>query len=94
MDRLSEVLKVAPLAQTCLKVIGHTDVVGSDAYNVGLSDRRAKSVASYLTGKRGIPGGRISLEAAGEKRPLPNIAGDHALNRRVEFATRESAEGC
>lgn len=94
LNRLSEVLTVQEMATSCIKIIGHTDTVGHAKYNLKLSRRRAKSVAGYLNGNRGIPASRISIEAAGEQRPLPSIKGNDALNRRVEFATKESISGC
>ncbi|HPP46989.1 MAG TPA: OmpA family protein [Accumulibacter sp.] len=48
---------------------GHTDRLGSDAYNQKLSERRAAAVKSYLVSK-GIPADRISTEGYGEKRPV------------------------
>ena len=94
LNRLSEVLTVQAMATSCIKIIGHTDTVGEAGYNLRLSNRRAQSVASYLKESRSIPPRRISIEAAGELRPLPDIRGDSALNRRVEFATKESPDGC
>lgn len=65
---------------------GHADRSGSATYNVGLSQRRADSVRSYLTG-RGIPDGVVSSEAFGESRPRVETAdGVRELqNRRVEI---------
>ena len=59
--------------QTCgqaqVMIAGHADKSGSDQYNVGLSQRRAANVRSYLAG-RGIPDGVMTTEAFGESRPL------------------------
>lgn len=65
---------------------GHADRSGSDAYNVGLSQRRANNVRSYLAG-RGVPDGSISTEAFGESRPLVDTADGvrEPQNRRVEI---------
>ena len=65
---------------------GHADRSGSDAYNVGLSQRRANNVRSYLAG-RGVPDGSISTEAYGESRPLVDTADGvrEPQNRRVEI---------
>lgn len=73
-----------------LKVVGHTDSIGSDAYNQGLSERRAKSVATYLSTK-GVESGRLSTSGKGESDPVaPNsVEAGRAANRRVEmFATQ------
>lgn len=69
-----------------VKVIGHTDSVGSDAYNQALSERRAASVASYL-GSRGIDAGKLSTEGRGESQPVAGNDTDagRAQNRRVEL---------
>lgn len=48
-----------------MEVIGHTDPIGSDAYNMRLSERRANAVAQYLV-RRGVPGDRIRAEGRGE----------------------------
>ncbi len=94
LKRLSDVLNVQAMSTSCLKIIGHTDTVGDAAYNLKLSERRANTVASYLREKQGISATRLATEAAGETLPLPAIKGDDALNRRVEFATKESLDGC
>ena len=65
---------------------GHADKSGSDAYNVGLSQRRADAVKAYLSGK-GIPAAALSTEAFGESRPLVETADGvrEPQNRRVEI---------
>jgi len=94
LDRLSEVLSVASMARTCVKIIGHTDTVGSIDYNQGLSEQRALTVAKYLMERGNLPAQRLALEAAGETRPLPNVPGNDPLNRRVEFATKQANGQC
>jgi outer membrane protein OmpA-like peptidoglycan-associated protein/opacity protein-like surface antigen len=65
---------------------GHADRSGAADYNVGLSQRRANNVRSYLAG-RGVPDGSISTEAFGESRPLVETADGvrEPQNRRVEI---------
>jgi outer membrane protein OmpA-like peptidoglycan-associated protein len=72
--------------QTIVEVAGHTDSVGSDAYNHDLSVRRANSVANYLTG-RGVMQQRLITVGAGESRPVSSNDTDagRAQNRRVEI---------
>lgn len=72
--------------QTVIEVAGHTDNVGSDAYNQELSVRRANAVAAYLTGQ-GVMQQRIITVGAGESRPVaPNDSEQgRAQNRRVEI---------
>jgi outer membrane protein OmpA-like peptidoglycan-associated protein len=68
-------------------IVGHTDNVGSDAYNLTLSQRRAESAKSYLV-SMGIPAERIRTAGRGESEPIaPNETPDGAQrNRRVEIA--------
>lgn len=65
---------------------GHTDGIGSDAYNQKLSAERAEAVRDYLV-KGGISANRIKVEGLGESRPVANNAttDGRAQNRRVEL---------
>jgi OOP family OmpA-OmpF porin len=65
--------------------VGHTDSVGTDAYNQKLSIRRAEAVKAYLEGK-GIAANRIYTEGKGEKQPVVDnkTSANRAKNRRVE----------
>jgi OOP family OmpA-OmpF porin len=65
--------------------VGHTDSVGTDAYNQKLSERRAAAVKAYLVSK-GIAANRIYTEGKGEKSPVAdNKSKDgRSKNRRVE----------
>ena len=64
---------------------GHTDSVGSDKYNMSLSDRRAKAVKAKLVADYGIPAERVSAVGYGESRPIDTNDTDEgrARNRRV-----------
>ncbi len=64
---------------------GHTDSIGSAEYNMGLSKRRAESVASYLQSKGVNLGSRFATEAFGEAKPIASndTAEGRAENRRV-----------
>ena len=72
--------------QTIVEVAGHTDSVGSDAYNNDLSVRRANAVAAYLT-SHGVMQQRLMTVGAGESRPIASNETDagRAQNRRVEI---------
>lgn len=72
--------------QTVIEVAGHTDSVGSDAYNQKLSEQRANSVAAYLGG-HGVAQQRMIIVGAGETRPIASNDTDtgRAQNRRVEI---------
>ena len=66
--------------------VGHTDSVGTDAYNQALSVRRSEAVKSYLIGK-GVDKNRVYTEGKGEKQPVADnkTAEGRAKNRRVEI---------
>ncbi|MCC6278249.1 MAG: OmpA family protein [Oligoflexia bacterium] len=68
-------------------VVGHTDSIGSDKYNLELSQRRAETVRKYLIDKHRMNGAIIQSQGAGESQPVAdngNFQG-RRLNRRVEF---------
>ena len=75
-----------PAKVTKLEVTGHTDTVGSDAYNMRLSRRRAESVAAQLE-KDGIPSSEIEIVAKGKRDLLvPTADGvKEPQNRRVQI---------
>ena len=66
--------------------VGHTDSVGTDAYNQKLSVRRSEAVKSYLVAK-GVEKNRVYTEGKGEKQPVADnkTAEGRAKNRRVEI---------
>jgi outer membrane protein OmpA-like peptidoglycan-associated protein len=70
-----------------LLIVGHTDSVGSDAYNLGLSERRASSAVTYLAGQ-GVDRSRMRARGLGETEPVaPNETdAGRSKNRRVEVA--------
>jgi outer membrane protein OmpA-like peptidoglycan-associated protein len=72
--------------QTVIEVAGHTDSTGARAYNMTLSERRAGSVVSYLSG-RGIARERMIAVGAGPDHPVDTneTAEGRAQNRRVEI---------
>ncbi|UTW07596.1 OmpA family protein [Pseudomonas benzenivorans] len=72
--------------QTRTTVEGHTDAVGTDAYNQKLSERRANAVRQVLVDQYGVSGERVNAVGYGETRPVADNASDagRAINRRVE----------
>jgi OOP family OmpA-OmpF porin len=84
LDELAETLKSAQ--NWTLKIIGHTDNVGKDAFNLDLSMRRANSVKKYLV-EKGVSDSIISTEGKGETMPIASndTKEGRAKNRRVEF---------
>ncbi len=85
LDEVARALKDNPWI-TGVRVDGHTDNVGTDAYNKDLSGRRVASVVRYLVAK-GVEPSRLSSKGFGFDVPLePNTtAKGRAANRRVEF---------
>lgn len=84
LDGVTLVLK--EYDKTMIEVAGHTDSQGSDQYNKGLSERRASSVASYLS-SHGIKSARLLTVGAGETYPVASNDSEsgRAQNRRVEM---------
>jgi OOP family OmpA-OmpF porin len=78
--------KVKDINLEVIIAVGHTDSVGSDAYNQKLSVRRAEAVKAYLVSK-GIEKNRVYTEGKGEKQPVADnkTAEGRAKNRRVEI---------
>ena len=75
--------------QNSIEIIGHTDNVGAQQYNYTLSQRRAQSVANYLT-SQGVNGMRISTRGMGPDQPVASNATEvgRSQNRRVEINLR------
>ncbi len=96
LDTLYNILMENPTI--IIELSSHTDVRGSDEYNLNLSQKRAESCVNYLINEKGIPKERISAKGYGETKKLDDCAkypecpqdqsGDcpcHQLNRRTEF---------
>lgn len=75
--------------QNSIEIIGHTDSTGSHAYNMSLSQRRAQSVANYLSAQ-GVNSARVSTRGAGPDQPIASNANEagRSQNRRVEINLR------
>lgn len=84
LDQIVDALNVYPNLNVIVE--GHTDSVGTNAYNQKLSKRRAQSVVDYLVSK-GISPSRLSSEGYGEERPIASNETEEgrAENRRVQF---------
>ena len=86
VDKAIEVYRANP--GTKFVLIGHTDSMGTDAYNMDLSWRRARTVENYLL-THGVPASAISrVDAKGETMPAAtnDTAEGRALNRRVTLS--------
>lgn len=84
---LNQAVKVLEeFANARVKIVGHTDNQGTEAYNLDLSQRRAQSVAAYLIG-HGIAAERLEPIGRGEMLAIASNATKEgrAQNRRVEF---------
>ena len=93
LNKIADIMVRYP--QTQILVVGHTDSVGSEQYNLGLSLRRANAVADYLI-SHGVSSARLGTEGHGELEPLAsNVTADgRARNRRVEvFVVPASGAG-
>ena len=84
VDHAIQVMKDRPSMK--VSVEGHTDSIGSDAYNQRLSERRAKTVADYMV-ENGISPSRITTRGFGKSKPVASndTAEGRAENRRVEI---------
>jgi len=73
-------------AELQIEISAHTDSVGAESYNQGLSERRARSVVEYLN-TRGLSRSRFTATAFGESDPIDSndTAEGRARNRRVEL---------
>ncbi|MGE5527578.1 MAG: OmpA family protein [Patescibacteria group bacterium] len=91
LNQIAEALKSHP--NMGLKIVGHTDSIGSNEYNLKLSLARARSVKEYLVKKSGIDPNRIEIAGMGEEQPIADNETEkgRALNRRVEFVWLEIA---
>jgi OmpA-OmpF porin, OOP family len=85
LDQIAAALRENPAEQ--LSLVGHTDAIGTEQYNEGLSQRRAQSVAEYLQ-QAGVPGSRLITSGAGENQPVATneTPEGRAQNRRVEIS--------
>lgn len=90
LDEAVRILTACP--EVDVRIEGHTDANGSDAFNQDLSERRARAVKRYLV-RAGIAADR--LEAVGRGRSEPLVAGEgesaHRMNRRVTLEFRQRA---
>jgi outer membrane protein OmpA-like peptidoglycan-associated protein len=85
LDQVSAMMRADPALK--LEIQGHTDNVGTDAYNQPLSEARARSVVIWLT-QHQVPLSRLSPRGYGKTRPIADNGTDEgrAQNRRVEIA--------
>ena len=92
LQQLADALAEDPTAIVTLE--GHTDGLGREAYNLGLSSRRAIAVRNALVNELHVPKTRLTATGVGSEAPLqPNSsAAGRAYNRRVEVRLRHSSD--
>ncbi len=84
LDEKVQVFRANP--EMTIAIVGHTDVAGTDAYNLALGTRRAEAAKEYIVSK-GISASRIVIESRGEGQPVTGASGRaaQAPNRRAIF---------
>jgi len=86
LNEIAQVIKDNPHIKK-IQVEGHASSEGNDAYNMRLSDSRAKAVVAYLVNKGGIPADKLVAKGFGETKPIADNETEEGRekNRRVEF---------
>ena len=89
IDRLAQFMRDYP--ERAVRIEGHTDAIGSDDANLGLSERRAQAVREALLA-RGLDEARIATLGLGEARPIAgnDTPGGRQQNRRVEIVVSDA----
>jgi OOP family OmpA-OmpF porin len=92
IKNLADFMKQYPATSTTVE--GHTDSVGTDAYNKKLSERRANAVREVLVNQYGVGGERVNAVGYGESKPVADNATEagRAVNRRVEAEVEAQAK--
>ncbi len=80
------------LSDAQIVIVGHTDDSGTEAYNLKLSEQRARSVKAFLVYASDIAENRLTIKAFGESQPIEsNVTESGRMkNRRVEFIRNEN----
>jgi len=90
VQALGKALSDANLKGSTFVVAGHTDAIGSDAYNQDLSERRADTIKRYLTEKYGINGTDLVTVGYGKTKPKDPNAPMDPINRRVQVVNMDT----
>jgi outer membrane protein OmpA-like peptidoglycan-associated protein len=90
VQALGKALTAADLKGSTFVVAGHTDAIGTEEYNQGLSERRAESIKRYLTEKYGIAGTDLVTVGYGKSKPKDPGAPMDPVNRRVQVVNMTS----
>ena len=90
VQELGKALSNPSLKGSTFVVAGHTDAIGSDAYNQDLSERRADTIKRYLAAKYGINGTDLVTVGYGKSKPKDPNAPMDPINRRVEVVNMDT----
>ena len=85
LDSVGQMLSMESAGNEVLVIEGHADAHGPEAYNLGLSERRADAVKRYLVGTFDIPADLLVTVGEGEAKPHDKEDPYDAINRRVVF---------
>src|SRR5690606_38044723 len=92
LDQVGAALKEPPLESYRFKLVGHTDAVGSDAYNLALSAERAAAVRDYLKSRFGVSEDRLESIGMGKTQLRDPDNPTSAVNRRVQVINAGTAQ--
>jgi outer membrane protein OmpA-like peptidoglycan-associated protein len=90
VQELGKALANPSLKGSTFVVAGHTDAIGSEAYNQDLSERRADTIKRYLAGKYGINGTDLVTVGYGKSKPKDPNAPMDPINRRVQVVNLDT----
>lgn len=85
LRRLGQALSSEDLRAYRFRMEGHTDSLGTEAYNLALSQRRAAAVQDFLEKRYGLPRESLEIRGMGEAKPLDPSDPESGVNRRVEI---------
>ena len=85
LDSVGEMMSLPLVKGRSIVIEGHTDARGTEAYNDGLSHRRADAIRRYLADSFGIDTSRLVVTGKGERNPHDSIDPHAPINRRVVF---------
>lgn len=92
VQELGKALSEPSLRGSTFVVAGHTDAIGGEEYNQGLSERRADTIKRYLTEKFGINGSDLVTVGYGKTKPKDPNAPLDPTNRRVQVVNMDSSK--
>jgi len=90
VQALGKALSNPSLKGSVFVVAGHTDAIGGEAFNMGLSERRADTIKSYLVSKFGIAGSDLVTVGYGKDKPKDASAPMDPVNRRVQVVNMDT----